>query len=515
MDPLFLALALAALVLVWSQLNKSRNFALPPGPKPLPLLGNVTNFKSMKELWLTTHKWAKQFGDVVYLHIFGQGMIFLNSYDATVDLMEKRGAIYSDKPELIMVGELCGCENMVAFTRYGDKLRRYRRLLQNALSVSAVRTYQPLIEYGTHTLLRRILTDPHDLHRNARHYAGSLTLLVVYGYRTTSKEDPFLLLGEECMDLLANHIASGSGLWLVDILPVLKRLPLWAPGSGFLRKAAKWKARIEDFVDRPYEHMKQRMREGTATPCFCTSLLDELHEKGEKDVDEQDDADIRWAANSIYAASLDTTTTVVLNFILAMVLHPEVLAKAQKEVDSVVGVNRLPNFDDRPSLPYIECVMSEVFRWCVPAPIGLPRRVMEDDVYNGMYIAKGSLLFGNIWKMCRDEELFADPENFYPERYMEDVDEMTARRRDPRHYVFGFGRRRCPGVNLVESAIWAVIVSMIATLDISKSVDEHGDVIEPEVDYSNAVFRTPSPFECNIRPRSEQAGRMIRLTADA
>lgn len=62
--------------------------------------------------------------------------------------------------------------------------------------------------------------------------------------------------------------------------------------------------------------------------------------------------------------------TTIDHFILAMLLRPEVLAKAQKEIDSVVGPGRLPTFGDRPSLPYIECVMSECLRWGVPVPLG-------------------------------------------------------------------------------------------------------------------------------------------------
>jgi cytochrome P450 len=55
---------------------------------------------------------------------------------------------------------------------------------------------------------------------------------------------------------------------------------------------------------------------------------------------------------------------------LAMALYPEVQKKAQAEIDSVIGPNRLPNFDDRPSLPYINAVVKETMRWHVPAPLG-------------------------------------------------------------------------------------------------------------------------------------------------
>jgi len=134
----------------------------------------------------------------------------------------------------------------------------------------------------------------------------------------------------------------------------------------------------------------------------------------------------------------------------------------------------------------------------------------------------------------RDPGLYQDPEVFEPGRWLTrnaivdaeersnaDVDERrnadvdgeeeeeAGKERDPRAFVFGFGRRRCPGIHLVESSVWLLITSMLATLDIRKARDERGVEIEPVVRFENAVFRTPSPFVCDIRPRSEEALKLI------
>lgn len=132
---------------------------------------------------------------------------------------------------------------MVAFTRYGDQSRRQRKLMQQALGTSAIKTYQPLLEYQAHELVRAVLADPkHHLDYIIRYiinlefgswllslivwhtvyfrYAGSLVLHVVYGYRVTSKDDKYLHLAEECIDILSNRIASGGGIWPVDVLPI-------------------------------------------------------------------------------------------------------------------------------------------------------------------------------------------------------------------------------------------------------------------------------------------------------
>ena len=135
------------------------------------------------------------------------------------------------------------------------------------------------------------------------------------------------------------------------------------------------------------------------------------------------------------------TITAVLHFIHAMITHPQVMKKAQAELDAVVGRERLPTFSDRPNLPYLECVMTEVLRMGVAVPLGLPHRLMQDDVYKGMFLPKGTLIFANIWNILRDEKMYPEPLAFKPERFLWETDEVTARRRDPRQYVFGYGRR--------------------------------------------------------------------------
>ncbi|KAG8221648.1 cytochrome P450 [Butyriboletus roseoflavus] len=485
---------------------------LPPGPKPLLILGNIADLAT-KELWVSAERWGQQYGDITYLHVFGQGIVFLNTPEVVFNLLEKRGSIYSDKPRLVMLGDLCGCKNMVAFTPYSDQSRRQRKLMQAALGSSSVKRYLPLLVLETKPFLRGLLEDPLRFQDHLRRYVGGLTLLVVYGYHVQSTDDVFLKLADECMSLLANRIGSGGGIWPVDVIPSLKYLPDWFPGAGFKRNAAIWKQKIDEFVNEPFKFVLDERRKGTAKASFVSTVLDGHHNK-EKNLDAQQNFDLRWTANSMYAGSTDTMVTTLTHFFLAMVQYPAVLKRAQAEIDAVIGQDRLPLFEDRESLPYCNAVFTESLRWSVPVPLSLPHRLMEDDVCDGALIPKGSLVFANIWSILRDENLFPDPHAFNPDRYLEPAaDEATERRRDPRTYVFGFGRRRCPGVHLVEASAWLLTVSMIATLDIGKAVDEHGVEVEPEVVYDNSILRLPNPFKLAVRSRSEAVLRS--LTQDA
>lgn len=186
---------------------------------------------------------------------------------------------------------------------------------------------------------------------------------------------------------------------------------------------------------------------------------------------------------------------------MAMVLHPDVFRKLQVEMDSVVGDMRLPTFEDRPALSYLECVLKEMVRWNVPVPLGMPHRLMEDNTYRKFTIPAGSSVLVNIHSILQDCD---KPNEFIPERYIN-----NNKLPNPHTVIFGFGRRICPGRHFSEESLWLISAHMIATMDINKAIDENGDVITPPLEFTTGFVSHPKPFKCSIRPRSEQAVTLI------
>ena len=130
----------------------------------------------------------------------------------------------------------------------------------------------------------------------------------------------------------------------------------------------------------------------------------------------------------------------MLSFFLAIVRNPEVMNKAQEELDRVVGRGRLPDFSDKENLPYIDAVVRELLRWSPPLPLGVPTRVIQDDVYQGYIIPAGTTILQNIWAICRDPKIYPDPEAFNPDRFFKDgrIDPLLP---NPEDRIFGAGRR--------------------------------------------------------------------------
>lgn len=251
------------------------------------------------------------------------------------------------------------------------------------------------------------------------------------------------------------------------------------------------------------EWAKTSMIEGTAVPSVFTEFLERKNTVGASAQEEAAIADIAYTA---YGGATDTTTSVTGSFLYYMAIHPDVQDKAQREIDSVIG-NRLPDFSDRPDMPYVEAIYREVLRSCPPVPMSFPHRLMEDDHYKGYFIPKGTIVFPNIWAMTHEEKLYPDPFKFKPERFL---DENGKLKDEDRLLAFGFGRRVCVGEQVASATVWLTIVSMLATFNIGKAKDSSGNEIpinDEFDDFGLLVYK--KHFECSITPRSRDHHLLI------
>jgi len=207
--------------------------------------------------------------------------------------------------------------------------------------------------------------------------------------------------------------------------------------------------------------------------------------------------------------STNNTVSALHSFFLAMVLNPDVQRRAQDEIDKIVGKDRLPTLADRGRLPYVEAVLKEVYRINPVAPLGVAHASSQSDVYQGYVIPKGTVIMPNIWSMMRDSDVYANPMEFNPLRFLPTGD--TPPEKDPKELCFGFGRRICPGLNLADASIFIACAMTLATFDISKRV-ENGEVVEPLNEYTGGSISHPKPFRCSIRPRSSRTKNLINIT---
>ncbi|CCO37484.1 O-methylsterigmatocystin oxidoreductase Short=OMST oxidoreductase [Rhizoctonia solani AG-1 IB] len=376
---------------------------------------------------------------------------------------------------------------------YSERTKVIRRYMHSSMSTKAIPNWQPQQEQQVYRFLQKLLHSPENLLAHIRHTAGATVVRLTYGYTPKDEGDEYIKQAELVMG--AFSLASTPGAFLVDTFPILKYVP-WAP---FKRIATEWRNQLTELIDLPMEFVREQTQRGVAEPSFVAEWLEEPGHKSDKGL-------IPAAAASLYAGGADTTVSVVTSFFVAMLHYPGTQKLAQKEIEEVLGKDRLPTFADRASLPYVEAVFKEVMRWQPLAPIGIPHRLdsKSDDEHNEMRIPANSMVIANIWHMLRDPSVYRSPEVFDPSRFWGLNTEP-----DPEEVVFGFGRRRCPGMAVAHSSVWLSIALTLAAYDITAPVGEHGNPELPSLEYSNSTVRHPKPFRCNLLPRSEKMKKMI------
>ncbi|THH26899.1 hypothetical protein EUX98_g7292 [Antrodiella citrinella] len=494
LDILLGAVGVLLLHLIVSR-NKTK-LPLPPGPKGLPILGNVIDMPTSHE-WLKFIDWSKKWGtlltvstllcyadnalsgDIVSVTLLGQTIVILGSATHAVELLEKRSSNYSDRPKLIMGGEIVGWDQTLALTPYSERFREYRRFFHRFIgNRTNTMRFHPLVEKEMHNFLRRLQRAPDELAKHIRHTAGTIILTMSHGYKVHEESDSYLELVTVAIDQFT--ASTSPGAFLVDVLPALRYVPKWFPGAGFQKTADIWRKNLTDMTEIPFKFVQEQMRAGTVIPNFTSGLLE-----SEK-LDAQKVHNIKWSAASLYSGGADTTVSAIYGFFLAMTLFPEAQREAQAEIDAVIGQGRLPTLEDRDKLPYVEALIKEVLRFNPVAPLVMIRKFLHDPA------------------------VYEDPMIFKPSRYL--ASEGKQPEQDPKVWCFGFGRRVCPGQYLADVSVWLSCAMTLAAFDISHVV-ENGKVVEVENAYLSGTISHPKPFRCALKPRSSKAEALI-LAAD-
>ncbi|KAH9886920.1 cytochrome P450 [Cubamyces lactineus] len=347
---------------VWQASRERRK--LPPGPKGLPFLGNALDVPDTF-LEKALYEWGKEYGDVMYLRLFRTPAIVLNSIESAKDILDKRSARNSDRPRMIFFGEMVGQAGSLPFLGYGDRFRKVRKWLYDGVnSKEKLQSYQQLQRRAVIILLRNLLQTPDRFMDHTHLYFAIILTEVLYGKKVDSLDHELVRVAERGIEESNNTGTPGGKL--VDFIPILKHVPAWFPYAHFKRQAKIARQHVDLWLTFGYNLVRSEMALGTAQPCVLASVLSEYG--GQPTALEE--LDIKGLATNVYGAGVETSRSTLQMFILHMARNPHVFRKAQEEMDRVVGVDRLPDFGDRDSLPYLKAILEEVYRWNPALPTG-------------------------------------------------------------------------------------------------------------------------------------------------
>ncbi|KAK7457000.1 hypothetical protein VKT23_010303 [Stygiomarasmius scandens] len=382
-------------------------------------------------------------------------------------------------------------------------------------------------------LLRRLLDGTPEYDKHFRLMTGDFILSSSYGIIPESAEEPYIKRSNNLVILVSEsnqrdqYIGSYKATFSdtyhkltripckADVFPWLKHLPTWFPGITFKKTALEARQDFADARELPFQHVQDQMAKGTAKPSLAAHFIDAIQSGSESsEVKNQKMEELAASLGNVYLGAADTTNAAIWSYVLIIALHPEVQRKGQAILDNELN-GRLPTFKDYGTIPYIDAIVNEIFRYSPITPLGVPHVTRTDDVYQGRFIPKGTMVFGNLWALLRDETIYgSNVEEFDPERFLDCEGKVNTTKEFYLYdTAFGWGRRICPGKDLAREMLWLTAASLLATFDIVDPTDADGRPVDPVCindKYSQRPVSMPPYFAVTFKPRSAIAESLIR-----
>ncbi|KAL6241453.1 hypothetical protein RBB50_011717 [Rhinocladiella similis] len=476
---------------------------LPPGPLPLPIFGNFFTIEKYKP-WVQFERWSKEYNDPMITIWQGhRPTIMCNDIWSISDLLDKKASIYSSRPRMIAMGDMINATgNNQVNLEYGDKWRLHRRLMHTAVGSQAVRPFRDIQANESKILVRDLMDRPEDHVMSIERYSTSVVSIIGWGRRIDKIND---YVGQLALQVMEGVDLIIPGLYIVETIPFLANLP---KVLNWMYPFPKQMLNMSKHVQRYFAALS---KEGAQMPedNFAKRLFREQAQSG------LTDDEIATLTSNLIGGGVDTTSGTTLAFILAMCAFQDVQKKAHEELDQVVGRERVPDWNDESSLPYIKAIVSETLRWRTVTILGgIPHAPIQDDVYRGYFIPKGTPITGNVWAIHRNPREFPEPDSFRPERFVGGLERPYPTKQG--HNAFGWGRRQCSGQPLAEQGLFMTVATILWAFEMKPGLDENGNEVKLDTSidgFTKSENMRPEPFRARFIPRTKGIEQIIRTEA--
>ncbi|KAI1791878.1 cytochrome P450 [Ganoderma leucocontextum] len=486
------AVALGVLLVCVSRVVR-RTSPTPPGPKGYPVIGlTFTLFKD--HTFKRLAQWHKEHGSLIFARILGKPIAFVSDFEVADQLLNKRCAALSNRPISVMT-QLTMYNRALTLLQPGHRFNRSRRQIHDALNARAIPAQHRVLEKASTDFISALKSSPDEFISHVHFYYSKTLLSSTIGYQAVSKDDAMVTLSRQVTANGLSMISLRDRSWVEFFPTVAGLLPEWCMGAMTSSTIQRYREDINNLLARSEDFIQSNFHERDVGASFLGTLL-------AKSDSEEETSIAKWSTVSMYGGGTDPLRSLTASFFMAIMLYPEAQARAQAEIDAVVGRDRMPVFSDRPRLPYTEALMVEILRWAPPIPF-TSRTVSEDMAYGDYVLPQGTTLIANIWGMLHNPDRFPEPAIFDPGRFYDPDNGRNAAflqtsTRHIHHIVFGFGRRVCPGKFYGDALLWIVITSVLAAFKVSVPDGEP----PPDVKFTVEPIIHLEPFACKIEPRA-------------
>ncbi|KAL3475771.1 cytochrome P450 [Aspergillus californicus] len=502
--------AVAALgVALWQRYTSSKPPPLPPQPRGSLVFRNLSEVvKASRQTLqhLLIQSWVREHGEILRVRL-------------GPEILDRSSAVSSERPRWIVSNEqICNQLNVLLLHGSDPRWKHQRRAINSYLtSIPRADAGVPILHYESARFLYDIANnldigrDNVQILRSIARYTYSTFATQTFGMDIPDVDDPVIDYIHETG--LAQIQATIPGAHMVDIYTWLNYLPLWLkPWEQDSRK--RFKRDMEWCMARLERLKKPEFAGKYMADAFLPTVIRSSDQGG---FSTQEEA--AYLSLQLIIGAADTSQVSTWSFLEAMLQYPEVQQKARAEIEAVVG-DRLPEFADLERIPYIRCVMKEVWRWRPPVSLGHPHVTTKDIVYNGKQIPKGARLHLNAWAISHDPKRHEDPDRFWPERYIDDhtstmqsINSPDVTKRD--HFAFGAGRRVCPGYHVAERSLTIAMMRILWAFKIkwAEGVNHPVDPITYMRD-SEMPGNASSRLPVTLQVLSQRKAKIINQTFD-
>ncbi|KAI0667745.1 cytochrome P450 [Trametes maxima] len=382
---------------------------------------------------------------------------------------------------------------------YDRRWRQHRREFWQQFRPGAIHDYQPVQLAVTRKFLGMLLDRPNKYRELVRYTFSAAVVKLTYGFDPENESDELVRLIDSAFEGMRTLTIATQ--ILIESFPFVRNLPQWLPGMGFHRTLEKSRISSERIVHASFDEAKARLVGGEKQSSIVSRMLERMTNVPRASYEESE-LIAKGVAFVAVEGGADTVFSTVEGLLLALALYPEVQRKAQAELDAAVGRHRLPEFEDRDKLVYINALVKETLRWHSVLPLGISHCTMRDDELRGYFIPAGTTVIPNVWGCMHDPEIYSNPDSFFPERFIRDG-KMDPTVLDPATIVFGFGRRICPGRQFADAGLFITVASLLHVF----TVDSMGGPTRLETTHGSLSY--PEDCRCIIKPRSKEAVALI------
>ncbi|KDP20096.1 hypothetical protein JCGZ_05865 [Jatropha curcas] len=440
--------------------HRENDRKLPPGPSPLPIIGNLHMLGNLPHQ--TLYNLAKLHGPIMSLRLGYVQTIVVSSANAAKLFLKTHDAVFGSRPKLRASRYMSYGTKGMAFTEYGPYWRSVRKLCTvQLLSASKIEYFAPIrkeeLGFYVESLKRAAAARKVvDFSVGVGDMIQNIACRMVFGEVNNHELDLKALVKEALLLAGAFNIADYIPfLGPIDLQGLTKRMKAFSKAMDKVleriidehEKEAYWeKKQKSDFIDVLLSLMNQPM---VTSHDNALSTIDRTH--------------IKAISIDMIIGSFDTSATTIEWTLSELLRHPHAMKCLQDELQSVVGMDNMVEEKHLSKLPYLDMVIKESLRLHPIAPLLVPREAMEDVMVDGYYIPKKSRVIVNAWAIGRDPDAWSDTEKFLPERFI-DMN-IDLRGQDFQLIPFGSGRRGCPGIQLGLTIIKIIIAQLVHCFD--------------------------------------------------